>query len=106
MQAQRLNLMLDSVARLARRGAMSNAVNLLTKLRPVDIAQILSQLPQHESEIIFEALVRHELGRAAETLSEMGTERAVALLTRLNREDVSRLIQDLPSDAITLFFEQ
>jgi magnesium transporter len=106
MQAQRLNLMLDSVARLARRGAMSNAVNLLTKLRPVDIAQILSQLPQHESETIFEALVRHELGKAAETLSEMGTERAVALLTRLNREDVSRLIQELPSDDATLLIAE
>ena len=106
MQAQRTNLMLDSVSRLARRGAMSNAANLLTKLRPVDIAQILSQLPQHDSEIVFEALVRHDLGKAAEALSEMETSRAVALLTTLNRDDVSRLLQELPSDDATLLVSE
>src|SRR2546428_7895403 len=102
MQAQRLNLVLDSVGRLARRGAMSNAANLLTKLRPVDIAQILGQLPQHDSELVFEALVRYDLSKAAEALSEMETGRAVTLLTFLSRADVSRLLQELPSDDATL----
>jgi len=106
MQAQRTNLMLDSVSRLARRGAMSNAANLLTKLRPVDIAQILGQLPQHDSEIVFEALVRHDLGKAAEALSEMETSRSVTLLTTLNRDDVSRLLQELPSDDATLLVSE
>lgn len=106
MQAQRLNLMLDSVSRLARRGAMSNAANLLTKLRPVDIAQILGQLPQRDSEIVFEAFVRHDLGKAAEALSEMETSRAVGLLTTLGREDVSRLLQELPSDDATLLVSE
>ena len=81
MQAQRLNLMLDSVSRLARRGAMSNAANLLTKLRPVDIAQILGQLPHRDSELVFEAFVHHDLSKAAEALSEMETDRSVALST-------------------------
>lgn len=102
MQAQRLNLMLDSVSRLARRGAMSNAANLLTKLRPVDIAQILGQLPHYDSEIVFQALVHHDLDKAAEALSEMETSRSVSLLTTLNRQDVSRLLQELPSDDATL----
>src|SRR6266404_2333296 len=102
MQAKRLNLMLDSVSRLARRGAMSNAANLLTKLRPVDIAQILGQLPHHDSEIVFQALVHHDLDKAAEALSEMETSRSVSLLTTLNRQDVSRLLQELPSDDATL----
>ena len=106
MQAQRLNLMLDSVGRLARRGAMSNAANLLTKLRPVDIAQILGQLPQRDSEIVFEALVRHDLSKASETLSEMETNRSVALLTTLNRDDVLRLLQELPSDDATLLVSE
>ncbi|MFP5264931.1 MAG: magnesium transporter [Blastocatellia bacterium] len=102
MQVQRLNLMLDSVGRLVRRGAMSNAVNLLTKLRPVDIAQILGQLPQYERETIFYALVRNELTKAAEALSEMETDRAVALLATLGREDTTRLLQELPSDDAAL----
>lgn len=102
MQAQGLNLMLDSVSRLARRGAMSNAANLLTKLRPVDIAQILGQLPNHDSEIVFQALVHHDLDKAAEALSEMETTRSVSLLTTLNRQDVSRLLQEMPSDDATL----
>jgi magnesium transporter len=106
MQAQRLNLMLDSVSRLARRGAMSNAANLLTKLRAVDIAQILGQLPNHDSEIVFQALVDHDLDKAAEALSEMETSRSVSLLTTLNRDDVSRLLQELPSDDATLLVSE
>ncbi|HET8678059.1 MAG TPA: magnesium transporter [Blastocatellia bacterium] len=102
MQAQRLNLMLDSVGRLVRRGAMSNAVNLLTKIRPVDIAQLLSQLPQHERETLFDALARHELMKAAEALSEMETDRAVALLTTLSRDDILRVLGELPSDDAAL----
>lgn len=102
MQEQRLKLVMDSVSRLVRRGAMSNAVNLLTKLRPVDIAQIISQLPQYEREAIFDSLVRHDLTKAAEALSEMETDGAVSLLTTLNREDVTRLLQELPSDDAAL----
>ena len=102
MQEQRLKLVMDSVSRLVRRGAMSNAVNLLTKLRPVDIAQITSQLPQYERETIFDSLVRHDLTKAAEALSEMETDGAVSLLTTLNREDVTRLLQELPSDDAAL----
>ncbi|HEX5732647.1 MAG TPA: magnesium transporter [Blastocatellia bacterium] len=102
MQAQRLNLMLDSVGRLVRRGAMSNAVNLLTKIRPVDIAQLLSQLPQHDRETLFDALARHELTKAAEALSEMETDRAVALLTTLSRDDIIRVLGELPSDDAAL----
>jgi magnesium transporter len=94
--------MLDSVGRLVRRGAMSHAVNLLTKLRPVDIAQLLGQLPQRDSQAIFGALVRTELSRAAEAVSEMETESAVNLLSTLERADVSRLLQELPSDDATL----
>lgn len=102
MQEQRLKLILDSVIRLVRRGAMSNAVNLLTKLRPVDIAQILTQLPQSERETVFSAVVGSDLTKAAEAVSEMDTESAVALLTALSREDVTRLLQELPSDDAAL----
>jgi magnesium transporter len=102
MQAQRINLMLDSVSRLVRRGAMSNAINLLTKLRPVDIAQILGHLSQHERQTIFHALIAHDLAKAAEAVSEMETEHAVELLTTLERADVSRLLQELPSDDAAL----
>lgn len=106
MREERLKLLLDSVSRLARRGAVSNAANLLAKLRPVDIAQILGQLPQHDSEIVFEAFVRHDLSKAAEALSELETSRAVNLLTTLKREDVSRLLQELPSDDATLLVSE
>src|SRR5262252_958863 len=106
MQAQRLNLMLDSVGRLARRGAMSHAVNLLSKLRPVDIAQILGQLPQSDSEGIFKGLVRGDLTKAAEAVSEMETASAVKLLATLDKGDVSRLLQELPLDDSTLLVSE
>jgi magnesium transporter len=102
MQAQRLNLMLDSVIRLVRRGAMANAINLLTKLRPVDIAQILSQLQAYDRETLFKSFTQHDLTKAAEALAEMETETAVALLSKLEKEDVTRLLQELPSDDAAL----
>jgi magnesium transporter len=102
MQADRLNLMVESVRKLVRRGAMSNAVNLLTKLRPVDIAQVLDHLQPSEREETFGVLVRNDLKKAAEALSEMETERAVELLTALDHDDVPRLLQELPSDDAAL----
>jgi magnesium transporter len=102
MQADRLNLMVESVRKLVRRGAMSNATNLLAKLRPVDIAQVLDHLQPNEREATFSALVRNDLKKAAEALSEMETERAVELLAALNHDDVPRLLQELPSDDAAL----
>ena len=106
MQAQRLNLMLDSITRLARRGAMANAVNLLIKLRPVDIAQILAQLQSYERESLFKTFTRSDLAKAAEALSEMGTENAVELLTSLDKDDATRLLQELPSDDAALLISE
>lgn len=106
MQAQRLNLVLDSVGKLVRRGALSNAANLLSKLRPVDIAHLLKQLPQLEREATFDALVNQEVGKAAGALSEMDRDQAVPLLESLSRDDVSRLLQELPSDDAALLVAQ
>jgi magnesium transporter len=106
MQADRLKLLLDSIIRLVRRGARSNAVNLLSKLRPVDIAQILGQLQQHDRETLFSALVQNELTKAAEALSEMDTDGAVELLTMLDRNHVPRLLQELPSDDAALLVSE
>src|ERR1044072_6842181 len=88
MRDDRLKLMLDSIIRLVRRGAMSNAVNLLTKLRPVDIAQILGQLQPHDRESLFKSFLDNDLTKAAEALSEMETEDAVELLAGDRKSDV------------------
>jgi magnesium transporter len=98
--------LLDSIIRLVRRGARSNAVNLLSKLRPVDIAHILGQLQQHDRETLFSALVQNELTKAAEALSEMDTDGAVELLTMLDRNHVPRLLQELPSDDAALLVSE
>jgi magnesium transporter len=46
--------------------------------------------------------VRNDLTKAAEALSEMETDLAVTLLTTLKREDISRVLQELPSDDAAL----
>jgi magnesium transporter len=93
---------MDSVGKLVRRGAMSNAANLLSKLRPVDIAHLLIQLPPYEREATFEALVNQEIEKAAGALSEMEREHAVRLIESLGRDDITRLLQELPSDDTAL----
>ena len=66
--------------------------------RSVDIGQILSQLPQHERQSLFDGLVHHDLARAAEALSEMETARAVALLSTLDRDGTGDFDADGKND--------
>ena len=58
------------------------------------------------SKRLYPEFLHHDLSKAAEALAEMETSRSVALLTTLNREDVSRVLQELPSDDATLIVSE
>jgi hypothetical protein len=46
MAARRIGLVIESVKRLLRLGAMPNLLNLLLKQHPADLAQILTELSE------------------------------------------------------------
>ena len=99
MAAQkRIDLILESVRRLLRMGAMPNLLNLLQKQHPADLAQILSELPDRERHATFNVLVERNGKLAMETLSELGPERGGELLALRSAEEIARLVQEIPSD--------
>jgi magnesium transporter len=95
---RRIDLILESVRRLLRMGAMPNLLNLLQKQHPADLAQIFTELPEKERHGAFNALVERNGRLAMEALSELGAESGAELLSLRSAEDIARLSQEIPSD--------
>src|SRR5712691_8508431 len=95
---RRSDLVLDSVKRLLRIGAIANLFNLLQKQHPADLAQIFSELPDRDRVAAFSVLVERNSRLAMETLSELGPEAAATLLAGRSAEEIAKLVQQVPSD--------
>ena len=99
MAAQRrIDIVLASVRRLLRVGATSNLLNLLQKQHPVDIAEILSALNDHERRAIFDVLAANDPRLAIQALAELGVDRGAFLLADRPPATVVALLQELPLD--------
>ncbi len=99
MASQRkTDLVLGSVRKLLRVGATPNVLNLLQKRHPVDIAEILRALNDHERRAAFEALAVQDPRLAMQALAEVGVDLGAALLATRSPADIVRLVQELPPD--------
>lgn len=98
MAARRIGLVIESVKRLLRLGAMPNLLNLLLKQHPADLAQILTELSEKERHTAFNSLVEKNPKLAMETVSELGLEKGAELLALRSADDIARLIQLIPQD--------
>jgi magnesium transporter len=98
MPTRRIDLVLESVRRLLRLGAMPNLLNLLLKQHPADLAQILTELSEKERHTAFNSLVEKNPKLAMETVSELGLEKGAELLALRSAEEIARLIQLIPQD--------
>jgi magnesium transporter len=77
-----------------------NAFNILSKLHPSDIAELLGELQENFRKPTFGLLVQRDRTLASEALSELGVERGAELLMDMSAEEISRLLQELdPDDA-------
>ncbi len=106
MQSQKVTLMLDTVRRMMRRGAIARAMNVLHKGRPADVAQVLQGLNELDSHAVFASLTQYDPELAAASLSEFGVEKGIDLLHTLSPEDIAKVLQELPSDDAALFVEK
>src|SRR5512147_749263 len=104
MAAQRKpDLVLASVRRLLRVGATANLLNLLQKRHPVDIAEILRTLNDHERRAAVDALAGADPRLAAQVIAEVGVDMGASLLASRPVPDIVRLLQELaPDDAVAL----
>lgn len=108
MHQERFDVLIDSVGKLARRGATTHALNILEKLRPADVASVLKALGGRERAATFAALSERDPKKAAESLSELGpeyvrafvealpVERTLLLLGALSKDDVALIVDELP----------
>jgi magnesium transporter len=95
---RKIDLILESVRRLMRMGAMPNLLNLLQKQHPADLAQIFAELPEKERHAAFNVLVEKNGKLAMEAVSELGAEKGAELLALRSAEEIARLTQEIPSD--------
>src|SRR5262245_5040142 len=99
MAAQRrIDIVVGSVRRLLRVGALPNLLNLLQKQHPVDLAEIFASLNAHEQRAAFDARASKDPKLAMQALAEFGVERAAALLADREPAAIAGLLHELPLD--------
>src|SRR5262245_49289618 len=93
------DIVLLSVQRLLRRGAITNLAKMLGRMHPADVAKIIVHLssPKEKREV-FE-LVRGDSKRG-QVLSELDSESITQVLADLLQSDIAWLIKDLAPDDI------
>ena len=93
------DIVILSVQRLLRRGAITNLAKMLGRLHPADVAKIIVHLssPKEKREV-FE-LVRGDSKRG-QVLSELDTDSITQVLSDLLQSDIAWLIKDLAPDDV------
>ncbi|MBM4119612.1 MAG: magnesium transporter [Nitrospira sp.] len=93
-------MVLLSVQKLLRRGAITNLTKMLGKTHPADIAKLIVHLPSpKEKRTVFE-LVKGE-GPRGQVLSEMDADSIQHVLSEVPAPDIAWLLKDLASDDVT-----
>jgi magnesium transporter len=87
-----------SAQRLLRMGATANLANLLTKQRPVDVADILRHLPPTQARMAFDSLITVNRKLGMEALAELGPTSARDFLEGRAATDIASLLKELPPD--------
>jgi magnesium transporter len=96
----KFDLMLVSVQKLLRRGAITNLTKMLGKTHPADVAKLIVHLPSpKEKRTVFE-LVKGE-GPRGQVLSELDADSIQQVLAEVPAPDIAWLLKDLASDDVT-----
>jgi len=93
---QRLQILLDTVRKLIRRGASHNLTKVLAKIHPADIAHLFRYLDLKDQQILFKLIGDTET--AAYVLSELDPATGAQLLENLEKEIITEVLQEMPSD--------
>ncbi len=106
MASRRIDVVIESVRRLLRLGAMPNLLNLLLKQHPADLAEIITELSEKDRHTAFNGLVERNSKLAMETVSELGPEKGAELLALRPAEEIARLMQLIPQDDAAALLDQ
>ena len=103
MHTHRVRLSTGSVRRLLRRGAFAHVANVMVKLRPGDISDVMADLTDRERTSVFSLLMNRDRKLAAETINALGLERAMEIVKVLPSNEISELLEELETDDAATF---
>lgn len=93
---QKLQMLLDTVRKLIRRGAYPHITKVLVKSHPADIAHLFRYLDLKEQRILFNLLADSEV--SAYVLSELDHATGAQLLEQIDKETITEVLQEMPYD--------
>nr|WP_320113896.1 magnesium transporter [uncultured Desulfuromonas sp.] len=93
---QKVQMLLDTVRKLIRRGAHPNLNNLLKKTHPADIAHLFRYLDLKEQRVLFHLV--EDVDTAAEVLSEIEHSVSAQLLEQIEKETIVHVLHHMPYD--------
>ncbi|RLA80565.1 MAG: magnesium transporter [Deltaproteobacteria bacterium] len=96
MLTPKLQVTLETLRKLIRRGAEANVERILEKLHPADIAHLFTYLNEGERRYLVNLL--RDPARAAEVFRELDPSMAVELLEELPPERVIEVLEEMPAD--------
>ena len=89
---------LRTITRLLRVGADEHLLKVLTRLRPIDVADTMRILNDRERRQLFDLLVARDPRTAMQAIVELDDRTASDLLTNRPIESVAALVESLPTD--------
>ncbi len=93
---QKLQILLDTVRKLIRRGAYPNLGKVLVKTHPADIAHLFRYLELKEQRVLFNLLGDPEV--SAYVLSELDHATGAQLLEQIDKETITEVLQEMAYD--------
>lgn len=93
---QKLQMLLDTVRKLIRRGAYPNLTKVVAKSHPADVAHLFRYLDLKEQRILFNLIDDTET--AAYVLSELEPATGAQLLEQIDKETITAVLQEMPYD--------
>lgn len=96
MLSPRLQLLLESLQKLLRRGANSHATRMLARARPVDVSVVMRFLDDRQRRQIFDLLPNDEM--RAEVLAELDSHLMADVVAERSADDLKPIVEHMSLD--------
>lgn len=93
---QKLQMLLDTVKKLIRRGAFPTLSKVVGKSHPADVAHLFRYLDLKDQRILFNLI--EDIETAAYVLSEIDHSAGAQLLEQIEKERITEVLQEMPYD--------
>jgi magnesium transporter len=98
MAINRTKILLDTIKRLLRRGALGHLHKIVNKTHGVDLAAVFRSLGLHEQEALFDLMDNVE--QKAMLFSELEEEILLKLIEDMPAEKIAEILEQMPTDDV------